>query len=140
MKTVLPCLVFFSPFVAFPSVVLLFTSCFSPLFLTSAWLKLGPHLPHVSNQFPVEQHTMENSHGREVHYHLARALMHMITLLVSFLSLNHQWTGTIILTISMVVPAGHLPKLGTFIPSCPSHRPHQFPLWSVMEACRHIWL
>ena len=39
----------------------------------------------------------------------------------------------------MVVPTGYLPKLGTFIPSCPSHRPHQFPLWSLMEACRHIW-
>ena len=62
-----------------------------------------------------------------------------ITSLVSFLSLNHQWTGTIILRISMDVSIGHLPKLGTFIPSCPSHRPHQFPLWSLMEACRHIW-
>ena len=29
--------------------------------------------------------------------------------------------------------------LGTFIPSCPFHRPHQFPLLSLMEACRHIW-
>ena len=70
-------LLVFSPFVAFPFVVLLVTSCFSPLFLTSVWLKLGPHFPCVSNQFPVEQHTMENSHGREIHYHLARALMHM---------------------------------------------------------------
>ena len=26
---------------------------------------------------PVEKRTMENSHGREIHYHLARALMHM---------------------------------------------------------------
>ena len=43
----------------------------------SVWLKLGPHFPCVSNQFPVEKHTMENSHGREIHYHLARALMHM---------------------------------------------------------------
>ena len=62
---------------AFPFVVLLVTSCFSPLFLTSVWLKLGPHFPCVSNQFPVEQHTLEHSHGREIHYHLARALMHM---------------------------------------------------------------
>jgi hypothetical protein len=36
-----------------------------------------PHFTCVSNQYPVEQHTTENSHGREIHYHLARALMHM---------------------------------------------------------------
>ena len=43
----------------------------------SVWLKLGPHFPCVSNQFPMEQHTMESSHGREIHYRLALALMHM---------------------------------------------------------------
>ena len=74
MKIGLPCLVGFSPFVTFPFAVLLVISCFSSLILTSVCLKLGPHFTCVSNQFPVEQHTMENSHGREIHYHLARAL------------------------------------------------------------------
>ena len=139
MKIRLPCLVGFSPFLTFPFAVLLVISCFSSLILTSVCLKLGPHFTCVSNQFPVEQHTMENSHGREIHYHLARALMHMnyIAGFLRFFEPSVDWDDHPQDLYGRTNRAPH--TLGTFIPSCPFHRPHQFPLSSLMEAYRHIW-
>ena len=39
---------------------------------------------------------MDNSHCREIHYHLARALMHLNSMRVFSQFLNLQWTGMII--------------------------------------------
>jgi hypothetical protein len=50
---------------------------------------------------------MENSHCREIHYHLAQALMHMKYIAGYLLSLNHPSIGTTNLKTTMVVPTGH---------------------------------
>jgi len=82
---------------------------------------------------------MENSHGREIHYHLARALMHMnyIAGFLPFFEPSVDWDDHPQDFYGRTSRAHH--SLGTFIPSCPFHRPHKFPLSSLMEAYRHIW-
>ena len=84
----------FSPFGTFS-----FVDCDFWLFNRLSWHQFGsnsdPHFTCVSNQFPVEQHTMESSHGREIHYHLARALMHMnyIAGFLPFFEPSVDWGG-----------------------------------------------
>ena len=138
MKTGFLCLVGFLPFVAFPFVVSLVSSCLFITFLNVSLAQTRTPFSCVSNQFPA-QHNMENPHGREIHYHLARALMHMnyIAGFLRFFEPSVDWDDHPQDLYGRTNRAPH--TLGTFIPSCPFHRPHQFPLLSLMEACRHIW-
>ena len=81
----------------------------------SVWLKLVPSICVGIVTFVV---TMDPSHGREIHYHLTRAIMDLNTIAGFFLSLNLQLTGMNIHMIHMVAHCVHPSQrqLHTFVP------------------------
>ena len=60
----------------FPFVVLLVTSCFSTTYFDVSLAQTRiPNALAFQINFQWNNTTLEHSHGREIHYHLARALM-----------------------------------------------------------------
>ena len=59
---------------------------------------------------------MDNSHGREIHYHLARALMHLNSIAGFLPFLGLLWTGRITTLIRPSRISPHQRQLHTFVP------------------------